>query len=437
MNTSLFILVLIEDMNIIFAFIMCYLPMIGILRVPVRRIWQMGGILLFIFLPVSTLIVVWTGVTPNVTLFPIMPVFFFIYLRTVDTSWYKALTVYLIVISLFCFCSIYTHIFAARMRFGTTYTDHTLASALFCLLFSAALFGVLYRPASIRLRWLIENYHIASVWKGGIVWSILFTGITTFIIPKNYSVLYGDRFFYIYLLIVTLLLFCMLYMYNLLYLGARQTYNINKLERQNQFLGFQSKQYNMLTQHVQETRRIRHDFRQQMVVIRGLAEKGDLDGLKKYLVDYQSSLPAPHVSLCANFAIDAIASYYNDLCQEFCIPVKWAINLPRELSIPEPEFCMMLGNLLENAIDAAKILPPAERKMQVISHMISPAMLVLIVENSHNNPVCKKGHRFLSTKHSGDAIGLASVRETVECYHGDMRIDYDEHRFTVNILLNI
>ena len=111
------------NVHFIFAFIMCYLPLIGILRVPVCRIWQMGGILLFIFLPVSTLIVVWTGVTPNVTLFPIMPVFFFIYLRTVDTSWYKALTVYL--------------------------TVYLIVISLFCLLFSAALFGILYRPRCV------------------------------------------------------------------------------------------------------------------------------------------------------------------------------------------------------------------------------------------------------------------------------------------------
>lgn len=437
MNIPYYFQLLIENMNIIFAFILCYLPMRGILRVPIHRVCQMGGILLFVFLPISTLIIVRTGVTPNSTLFPMMPVFFLIYWRTVDTAWYKVLAVYLITISLFSFCSLYMHIFAARMRFGTNYTDHTLPSALFCLLFSLLLFGLLYRPASIHLRWLIENYHVASVWKGGTIWALLFTGITMFIIPRNYSVLYRDRFFYIYLLIVTLLLFCMVYTYYLLYLGARQYYNINKLERQNQFLGFQSKQYSMLTQHVQETRRIRHDFRQQMVVIRGLAEKGNLNELKKYLSDYQSSMPAPYISLCANPAVDAIASYYNDLCRESGIPVKWAINLPRELSMPEPEFCMMLGNLLENAIDAAKILPPAKRKMQVISHMASPSMLVLIVENSHNNLVRKKGHRFLSTKHSGDAIGLASVQETVDCYHGDMRIDYDECSFTVNILLNI
>lgn len=437
MNISLFFKIYLENMPTLFAFILCYLPMGGSLRVPVRRIWQMGGILVLVFLPAASLIIAQTGVPSNVTLFPMLPVFFFFYQRTIKTTIYKALAVFLAAISLFSFCCLYMYIFSARMGFGSYYTDHSWPSSVFYFLFSLAFMSLLYYPASVHMKWLIENYHVSSMWKGGIVWAAIFSFITVFIIPKNYRVLQSDRFFYIYLLIVTLLLFCMLYMFCLLYRSARNNYDINKLERQNQFLGFQSKQYHMLTQHMEQTRRIRHDFRQQMVVIQNLAKAGQLDELNNYLAEYQAALPAEYVSLCANPAVNAIASYYDELCRESDIPVSWAVNLPQSLPLPEPEFCMMLGNLLENAIDAVRTLPAEERHIKVISHMASSAMLVLIVENTHNTIVRKKGEKFLSTKHSGEAIGLSSIKETVDCYHGDMLIDYDERRFTVNILLNL
>ncbi|MCD7864625.1 MAG: GHKL domain-containing protein [Clostridiales bacterium] len=401
-----------------------------------KKIWFIGSIVIIVYVCACSAVILYTGIPANYMLFPFLPIFFLLYRKTLHTNIYKALTVFLVVISIFCFETLYTDIFAARMHLGVHYTDYAWGSSIFSIFVCAGFLALLWIPASHQMRWLVENYNIFSLWQAGLVWPLIFTAVTVFIIPKNYQSLEEDRYFHIYLLIVTLLLFCMLYVYILLYQSAKSSYEIAALERRNHFLGFQSKQYEALTEYIAASARMRHDFRHQIAAIQKMAENGDLDALKHYLSQYQASMIPPYVSLCENPAVNAVASHYNDSCRNNEINISWALHLPRELPMPEPEYCVMLGNLVENAIDACRTLPKTERKISVISHMPTSSILILIVENSHHSVIRKDKNRIISSKHDSKAIGLVSVQETVEMYHGNLRINYDENHFCVDILLN-
>lgn len=78
----------------------------------------------------------------------------------------------------------------------------------------------------------------------------------------------------------------------------------------------------------------------------------------------------------------------------------------------EADLCMVLGNLLENALRASERLPEAMRRVSVICHMLSPAMMGLIVENRYDGQLSRREGKLLSTSHPGFGTGLLSV-ETV------------------------
>ncbi|MCC8080793.1 MAG: GHKL domain-containing protein [Lachnospiraceae bacterium] len=427
----------VSNANIIFAFFLCYFPMLGVVKFPVRKIWTLGCTVLSVYTLLVSFAMLKTGIPSNYLLFPFLPVFFLAYWKTLNTNIYKALTIFLLVISVFCFETLYTDIFAARMHLGMFYTDYAWGSAIFSTCLCACILACLYIPATIHIRWLVEHYDDFSLWRNGLVWPVIFIGVSLFIIPRNYNSLSETRYFCIYLVIVSLLLFCMFYMYALLYQMAKKQSEINALERHNHFLGFQSKQYHALTDYIAATRKIRHDFRHQIATLQTLADNGDLDSLRNYLSQYQESTQSGYRSLCANPAVNAIASHYHDRCAEQQISISWVLDLPRELPLPEPEYCVMLGNLVENAMDASKTLPEDDRKISVISQMPTNSILILIVENNHNSIIRRNKQGLISSKHASEAIGLVSVRETVEHYHGDLRIDYDKSHFSVSILLNL
>ena len=188
---------------------------------------------------------------------------------------------------------------------------------------------------------------------------------------------------------------------------------------------------------MEQTRHLRHDFRQHLHVIAGLTEAGQVDELKNYLHQYESELSEERPTLCANPAVDALAGHYDHEAHSLGVPVDWRLELPRQLAIPEADFCMMLGNLLENAFHASQKLPPEQRQVKVMARMLSPAMLGLLVENRYDGVLKRQQGTLHSTKHDGMGIGLVSIQTAVSRYGGSMTVETENGLFRVNILLNL
>ena len=61
-------------------------------------------------------------------------------------------------------------------------------------------------------------------------------------------------------------------------------------------------------------------------------------------------------TFCANFSVNAVFTYYAEEARKNEIDFDVDCPLPEHLPTHEPEICALLGNLLENAIDACKDL---------------------------------------------------------------------------------
>lgn len=160
-------------------------------------------------------------------------------------------------------------------------------------------------------------------------------------------------------------------------------------------------------------------------------------GAENYLHQYESELSEERPTLCANPAVDALAGHYDHEAHSLGVPVDWRLELPRQLAIPEADFCMMLGNLLENSLHASQKLPPEQRQVKVLARMLSPAMLGLLVENRYDGVLKRQQGTLHSTKHDGMGIGLVSIQTAVSRYGGSMTVETENGLFRVNILLNL
>ena len=59
-------------------------------------------------------------------------------------------------------------------------------------------------------------------------------------------------------------------------------------------------------------------------------------------------------SYCENQAVNAILSYYAQIAENAGTTLEIQAQMEKEIPVPEPEFCVLLGNLLENAVDACR-----------------------------------------------------------------------------------
>ena len=257
------------------------------------------------------------------------------------------------------------------------------------------------------------------------------------LMPKEIGVILMNRIRIIAVLAVSISLLGIFLLLYEMYRVAKEYARSSQLDRENQLLAVESRRYMELRSYLEQTRHLRHDFRQHLHVISGLTEAGRLDELKSYLSQYESELSDARPTLCVNAAVDALAGHYDYEARKQGIQIEWKLELPKLLPLPEADLCTILGNLLENALHASQKLPPEERQVKVLARMLSPAMMGLMVENRYDGVLKKQGGVLHSTKHDGQGIGLVSVETAVHRYHGNLTVETGGNVFRANVLLNL
>lgn len=201
-----------------------------------------------------------------------------------------------------------------------------------------------------------------------------------------------------------------------------------------------------LSEHMEKKRRMIHDFRQHLRTIRGLAEKLDQTPCSSELLSYVDGLTAETLSdssehltpFSDNPSVDALLQYYDTLSRKHQIKTTFQL-IPLCGSLSDLELCTMLGNLLENAVDACQRLPENTDRFIRIHSLETDHTLFIRIENTYDGIFYTdpKTEMFLSRKNKDirHGIGLESVRETVESCGGTIDIYPKEKHFSVGITL--
>ena len=306
-----------------------------------------------------------------------------------------------------------------------------------CLSLSAVLSTIFHFTAVQWSRWLLREYNGEAFWESAWPLPALYAAFLVFCMPKDTAIILMNRIRIISVLAVSISLLGIFLLLYEMYRVAKEYTRSSQLDRENQLLAVESRRYMELRSYLEQTRHLRHDFRQHLHVISGLTEAGRLEELKGYLHQYESELSDARPTLCANAAMDALAGHYDYEARQQGIPIEWKMELPKILPLPEADLCTILGNLLENALHASQKLPPEQRQVKVLARMLSPAMLGLMVENRYDGVLKKQGSILHSTKHEGQGIGLVSIETAVRKYNGRMTVETENNIFRANVLLNL
>ena len=199
-------------------------------------------------------------------------------------------------------------------------------------------------------------------------------------------------------------------------------------------MAMQAGQYSQLLAHVQETSRIRHDFRHQLAVISELLNQKEYEKLSLYIQEYVPMISQEITQYCGSAAINAILSHYEAICSEKGIRTDFRISLP-EMSVKEMDYCILLGNLLENAVYGCEGISEPYISLKIAR--TAPHILALKITNPYIGEIRTNKGVFLSSRHSGPGMGLDSVKILVQKYNGSMNVSCENACFTVGVLLKL
>lgn len=210
--------------------------------------------------------------------------------------------------------------------------------------------------------------------------------------------------------------------------------NLKFLSRQ---LEMQKARMEDMEVHTEELRRIRHDRRQHVEVLKALLAEENIDKAREYLQDYEDTIRENiQPPLCENFAVDAICQRYMILAKQADIDTSTSIKLSRNPGISSSDLAVVLGNLWENAIAAALDAPV--RKFIQLTVAEKDGKILIRMVNSFSGKVACEDDKYLSTKagrNFSTGIGLSSIKATAEKYGGVAEFSHSGKLFTASVLL--
>lgn len=176
----------------------------------------------------------------------------------------------------------------------------------------------------------------------------------------------------------------------------------------------------------------RHDYRHHIQTMKVHMANGEYEEIAKYLNMLDDDLTnVETVVRTGNRMADAILNSKLSLAEEKEITVKAKAEIPAALTMSELDLSIIIGNLLDNAIEACMELPKEERLIRIYMEM-KGSYLYLAMTNTASG---EKKHSFRTTKGEGHGLGITRIDSVVKKYGGYATRASEDGAFSTEILI--
>lgn len=219
--------------------------------------------------------------------------------------------------------------------------------------------------------------------------------------------------------------------------GSVQDYYKQKIER-DEFLNrvkVYSKQLEIMKNSYANIRELNHDIKHHVTELKYLAHIGDTKKIEKYVGDMEKQLiNTDEYAMSGNREIDGTVNYLLQDAKRALKTIKVNISIPENLTIHNYMFNVILGNLLENAICAAKA---SEKKYLEVEIKSKKKVIYIKITNSFSGEVKLKQGSLVTTKKNMRAhgIGLKHVKKMIDEMDGLLDIKWENDIFYVSVML--
>ncbi len=180
---------------------------------------------------------------------------------------------------------------------------------------------------------------------------------------------------------------------------------------------------------------IRHDLRHHLVDMEEMLKNNELESLSIYISDMKKDIsPDEKFSRTGKYEIDSLVNYMIEEAGESLKEVNVKMAIPEDLSVGKYQLNIILGNLLENAIKAAKVSEEQSLKLLV---KVEKNVLFIDIDNSYSGNLIMSNGKLLSTKRDAEkhGFGLQNVKRIVSEHDGTIEIKTSDNHFRVRVMM--
>ncbi|WP_050635958.1 sensor histidine kinase [Candidatus Stoquefichus sp. SB1] len=219
-------------------------------------------------------------------------------------------------------------------------------------------------------------------------------------------------------------------------ISMKKTQLEESLKYADQSIQTQKKQYDILAKHMDDMRKAKHDLHHHLMLVNSYIEKDDKEGLKNYIDLYRSELPPDVLELYSrNDVVNAIVCYYASRARDYHIRFDANIAYPDDCSISETDITVLLGNMLENAVEACQRSKSNDTFIKLWIKQHGTSELLILTDNTCDAPIPFQDGVPTSSKREGMGIGTASMQDIAKRYHGSVRFETSDGIFYTSVIM--
>lgn len=216
---------------------------------------------------------------------------------------------------------------------------------------------------------------------------------------------------------------CILVCVILYYVGIikqKLDYARKKADENEYLIQVQNEQINSVIKSEEKLRAFKHDLIAHINALSAYADEGDISKIKNYcdsLLKESSSFKK--VSYTGNVAIDGVLGHLKSLADEKGVELEINMTFPKEKKVSDYDLCILLSNILKNAIEANNRGGKVDIKVWPFNEN-----LCIISSNTTENPIRVKDGVPLSAKrdYKSFGYGMKNIQAVIDKYDGDFKI---------------
>lgn len=237
------------------------------------------------------------------------------------------------------------------------------------------------------------------------------------------------------MLAVLLINFFTFYLYDAIVFAFTDKMERALLRQQNNYY---ENQVELMKISMQNSRSLSHDLKNHLYTMASLLEKGCSNDVLLHISQMTEMCDnGRRYANSGNIIVDSVLNFKLQQAIDKNIEIKLKMAIPNEIEIKSFDIAIILGNLIDNAIDAVCKL--SEGRYIDIKIKYNSGRILIEISNPYNGEITKEKGNFITTHKdkSNHGIGISNVKGVVKKYKGDMNIIFDNEKFSVYILMYV
>lgn len=186
--------------------------------------------------------------------------------------------------------------------------------------------------------------------------------------------------------------------------------------------------YHAIENKMNESASLRHEMKHNLTALDYLYQKGNYSEMKELLDDLlKQNMQQTQIHFTENFTINAILQDASSKASQAGISFQAVAAVPANLHIPEQDLCILLMNMLDNAVKACEKVSAGEKRFINFRCTDKNGFFTVSCENSWGEDIKKDRHgRIQTTKAAAGShgYGLKQMSVIAEKYHSVLDISY-------------